>query len=215
MQPLIFPRLKRRKKKDCKSNSCEWNGVEATLGTYPALGLNNTFNKPGVKSKKQEGLTDKAWRSPILFKEEKANSNAVLRVRSSSKADSNGSKWGPFNPCRTTDKSLEGRKGLSRNSSTEPTARWTALCTPRHKKLPLKGIQLPRRGGLRVQTGICYLCRETWTHQRFSNITLFWRFILSLRLLGWSRTISRWPTSDSSIWANMSKSYEPHRKWMG
>ncbi len=84
--------------------------TEGTLGTYPGLGYKNALAIPGANSR-HDGATDRACRSPTLFKEEMAKRNTVLTVRNLQGTSSRGSKGALERASRTTAKSQVGILG--------------------------------------------------------------------------------------------------------
>ncbi len=103
--------------KACSTTGC---GVtEGTLGTYPAQGYKKALAIPGAKSK-CVGATDRACKSPTLFRDEIARRNTVFRVRWRSVISSIGSNGGLQRAFNTTAKSQGGIRdrtgGLSLNA---------------------------------------------------------------------------------------------------
>ncbi len=91
--------------KACSTTGC---GVtEGTLGTYPARGYKKALAIPGAKSK-CVGATDRACKSPTLFRDEIARRNTVFRVRWRSVISSIGSNGGLQRASNTTARSQGG-----------------------------------------------------------------------------------------------------------
>lgn len=55
--------------------------INTTLGTYPSIGFNKSFTRPGVKSK-QKGLTYKVCKSSVLLRENRVNNENLKSLKS-------------------------------------------------------------------------------------------------------------------------------------
>ncbi|KAJ7986789.1 hypothetical protein DPEC_G00332020 [Dallia pectoralis] len=121
-----------------------------TLGTYPDEGSRNALTIPGENSK-QEGATDRACISPILFREEMASKKIALRVTNLSGTSSMGSNGARERPSSTMARSQNG------------TLNWVYLpfSAPRGEQFPSGGIRLPCGWSSGVKDGLNDLSRET------------------------------------------------------
>ncbi len=76
---------------------------------YPAQGYKKAFARPGAKSRK-EGATERASRSPTLFREDIAKSSTIFKVRRRSDTSSIGSNRGLQRASSTTARSQGGTR---------------------------------------------------------------------------------------------------------
>lgn len=83
---LLVSHLERRRAKDLQNNRA----------CYIGRLLRKAFTMPGANSRQE--VTDRAYRSPTLFRDVIASKKAVLRVRNFSEIDSIGSKGAKDNP---------------------------------------------------------------------------------------------------------------------
>ncbi len=93
--------------------------------TYPTRGYKKAFARPDAKSIK-EGATERACRSPTLFREDMAKSSTVFKVRRRSDTSSMGSNGGLQRASSTTARSQGGTRDRTLGLS---------LITPRRKRV--------------------------------------------------------------------------------